>query len=181
MLLISRHVVDTQASNSICHEKMLQLNGSNSLTFLGHFCGVESLNGWCIFQVEVYNPVSGLWTSITPMLSKRCRLGVAALHGRIYVAGGYDGNVFLRSVECYDPNTDRWSRVSPMNIKRSRVALAACCGRLYAIGGYDGTTNLSTVECYNPELDQWSFVASMCAHEGGVGVGVVAVDSLPVL
>lgn len=111
------------------------------------------------------------------MLSKRCRLGVAAMHGQIYVAGGYDGNVFLRSVERYDPANDCWTRVASMSIKRSRVALAASGGKLYAIGGYDGTSNLSSVECYNPESDRWTFVASMCAHEGGVGVGVVAVDS----
>jgi len=130
-----------------------------------------------MYQVEVYSIVTGLWTNSTPMLSKRCRLGVASLHGRIYVAGGYDGNVFLRTVECYDPDTDRWSRVAPMNIKRSRVALTTSGGKLYAIGGYDGTSNLSSVECYCPELDQWTFVASMCAHEGGVGVGVIARDS----
>ena len=37
------------------------------------------------------------------MLSKRCRLGVASLAGKIYACGGYDGSSFLRSVEVFDP------------------------------------------------------------------------------
>lgn len=110
------------------------------------------------------------------MLSKRCRLGVAALNGRLYAAGGYDGNVFLKLVECYDPRMNTWTFVAPMNVKRSRVALVANCGRLYAIGGYDGVSNLNSVEVFDPELNTWSFAAPMCAHEGGVGVGVVPLE-----
>lgn len=60
-----------------------------------------------------------------------------------------------------------------MNQIRSRVALVANMGKLYAIGGYDGVSNLSTVEVYNLETDVWEVITSMCAHEGGVGVGVI--------
>ena len=67
----------------------------------------------------------------------------------------------------------RWEYVAPMNVMRSRAALVSNMGKLWAIGGYDGMTNLSTVEVYDPETNSWSFAASMCAHEGGVGVGVI--------
>ena len=63
-----------------------------------------------------------------------------------------------------------------MNVKRSRVALISNSGKLYAIGGYDGLKNLNSVEMYDPESNTWSFGASMCAHEGGVGVGVVPLE-----
>lgn len=63
-----------------------------------------------------------------------------------------------------------------MRVRRSRVALVATYGKLYAIGGYDGLANLNSVEMYDPEKDTWKFVQSMCAHEGGVGVGVVPVE-----
>lgn len=62
-----------------------------------------------------------------------------------------------------------------MLLMRSRAALVANMGKLWAIGGYDGVTNLSTVEVYDPEKDSWSFASPMCAHEGGVGVGVIQV------
>ena len=63
-----------------------------------------------------------------------------------------------------------------MNVKRSRMALITCNNRLYAIGGYDGNANLSSVEMYDPDKDQWTMVASMIAHEGVVGVGVLPLD-----
>ena len=111
------------------------------------------------------------------MQSKRCRLGVAALNGKLYAAGGYDGSVFLKTVECYDPVKNEWKSVKSMNVKRSRVALVATYGKLYAIGGYDGASNLSSVEVYVPDTDTWTFVKEMCAHEGGVGVGVLPVET----
>ena len=49
--------------------------------------------------------------------------------------------------------------------------LRANAGKLYAVGGYDGVANLSTVEVFDPRTGQWSFATSMCAHEGGVGLG----------
>jgi kelch-like protein 18 len=107
------------------------------------------------------------------MLTKRCRLGYAVLGGRLYVAGGYDGSAFLRTVECFDPATNRWTAVAPMHVKRSRVSLVANGGRLYAIGGYDGTSNLNTMEIYEPHTNHWTFGPSLIAHEGGVGVGVL--------
>lgn len=75
----------------------------------------------------------------------------------------------------FDPEKKQWTYIASMNVMRSRVALVANGGKLYAIGGYDGVTNLSTVEVYDPEKNEWSFVAAMCAHEGGVGVGVIPV------
>lgn len=100
------------------------------------------------------------------MTSRRCRLGVATLNGKLYACGGYDGSSFLRSVEVYDPSLDSWKQIASMNVKRSRVALTANKGKLYAIGGYDGESNLSTVEVYDPEKDSWTFVSSMLYHGG---------------
>ncbi|XP_069998111.1 kelch-like protein 18 [Penaeus vannamei] len=144
------------------------------VAFDGHVYAIGGHDGLSIFDsVERYDPTTGQWTPVTPMLSKRCRLGAATLNGKLYVCGGYDGSTFLRTVEVYDPITSKWSFIASMSVTRSRVALVANMGRLYAIGGYDGVSNLSTVEVYNPELDQWEFITSMCAHEGGVGVGVI--------
>jgi kelch-like protein 18 len=98
---------------------------------------------------------------------------VAALAGRIYSAGGYDGAQFLKTVEWYDPDQRAWQYVAPMNVRRSRVALVADAGRLYAIGGYDGAQNLSSVEVYDPDTDTWQFTQPMVEHDGGVGAAVV--------
>ncbi|XP_065224534.1 kelch-like protein 18 [Planococcus citri] len=142
--------------------------------FNDHVYALGGHDGLSIFDsVERYDPKIGIWTSVTPMLTKRCRLGVAVLNGKLYVCGGYDGAKFLKTVEVYDPETDKWQFVASMNGMRSRVALVSSMGKLWAIGGYDGESNLPTVEVYDPQIDSWSFVAPMCAHEGGVGAGVI--------
>lgn len=134
-------------------------------------------DGMSIFNsVERFNVETGEWQLVKPMGSKRCRLGAAALRGKIYVCGGYDGCQFLKSVEVYDPDEDQWSPLSPMHLKRSRVSLVSNAGTLYAIAGYDGISNLSSMETYNVEEDSWSLAASMIAHEGGVGIGVIPIS-----
>ncbi|BES98887.1 BACK [Nesidiocoris tenuis] len=146
------------------------------IAFEGYVYALGGHDGLSIFDsVERYDPASRMWSSVTPMQTKRCRLGVATLNGKLYVCGGYDGSTFLQSVEMYDPIADKWKFVAPMNVMRSRVALVANMGKLWAIGGYDGFSNLPTVEVYEPSTDSWSFVSAMCAHGGGVGVGVIPI------
>jgi kelch-like protein 18 len=53
--------------------------------------------------LKVYDTQTESWAETVPMLSNRCRPGVATLNGKIYACGGYDGSSFLRSVECFDP------------------------------------------------------------------------------
>lgn len=157
---------------------MLKHRSAAGVAFLdGEIYACGGHDGLSIFDsVEKYNTATNTWSYVTPMLTKRCRLGVVSLNGKLYAAGGYDGSVFLNTVECYDPVKDCWTYITSMRVRRSRVALVATYGKLYAIGGYDGLANLNSVEMYDPEKDTWKFVQSMCAHEGGVGVGVVPVE-----
>lgn len=144
------------------------------VAFEGSIYALGGHDGLSIFDlVERYDPQLGHWLPVTPMLTKRCRLGVATLNGKLFVCGGYDGSTFLRTVEMYNASTCQWTHIAPMNVTRSRVALVSNCGKLFAIGGYDGVSNLSTMETYNVDFNQWTFASSMCAHEGGVGVGVI--------
>jgi len=134
------------------------------MLFIINVCLTVGLAAW---------PHGRKWSSVPPMLEKRCRHGCAVLHGRLFCAGGYDGSKFLSSVETYDPVLNTWTYVAEMNVKRSRVAVLVNCGKLYAIGGYDGENNLNSMEVYDHETDRWEFVEPMTAHEGGVGVGLI--------
>lgn len=95
------------------------------------------------------------------MQCKRSAVGVAALKGRVYICGGYDGvtslstvrhsvaiylslsypasnsHIIFQKVECYSPKTDTWTTVAAMTKYRSAGGVAALDGFVYALGGHD--------------------------------------------
>jgi hypothetical protein len=44
---------------------------------------------------------------------------------------------------------------------------------------YDGASNLATMEVYDVDEDRWEMSASLTAHEGGVGIGVIPLAPPP--
>ena len=60
---------------------------------------------------EVYDPISNKWSAISSTgFTARSNAPAIPLNGKIYVAGGNDGNGMpLKTVEIYDPGTDSWS------------------------------------------------------------------------
>lgn len=49
-------------------------------------------------KVEVYDPIKKVWSQGQAMQCKRSAVGVAALEGRVYICGGYDGVTSLSTV-----------------------------------------------------------------------------------
>jgi kelch-like protein 18 len=124
-------------------------------------------DGLSIFDsVERYDPASDTWTKVKSMLSRRCRLGVATLNGKLYACGGYDGSSFLKSVECYDPNSDSWKIIAPMNVKRSRVALTANMGKLYGKNG--SSPDVRSSETLDFSSNWWIRRRIKSQHGGGL-------------
>ncbi|PIC40168.1 hypothetical protein B9Z55_011611 [Caenorhabditis nigoni] len=124
-------------------------------------------------SVERLDTESQQWERIPSMIQQRCRFGAATYKGKIYVAGGYDGTSFLKSVEVYDPIEKEWAPCSAMNMRRSRVSLVATNEGLFAVAGFDGENNLCSMEQYDETTDQWTISTPLTCHEGGVGVGVI--------
>ena len=86
----------------------------------------------------------GSWATIADLPGAREYLGAAALNGKIYVVGGWDGTSILKSGAVYDPATDSWSATASMSAARTALGLAALegkvdedMGRLFAVGGQD--------------------------------------------
>lgn len=65
-----------------------------------------------ILQVESYDPRSGQWTRVAPLLLPSSEAGLAVWAGRIYVLGGYswENMAFSRATQVYDPDKGSWSR-----------------------------------------------------------------------
>ena len=74
-------------------------------------------------SVERFDVATNKWTTIAAMLRPRGGVGVDTLAGKIYAAGGHDGNRYLSSVETYDPLTGRFvdqiSHQGPVTKKKS--------------------------------------------------------------
>ncbi len=103
--------------------------------------------------LEIYNPASNTWTSISqeiphtwpPFSEMRRGHAAAAVNGKIYVFGGrrYDD---LSLVEEYDPELNQWRVMNSLNTPRFLLASGVVDGKIYAIGGSNATGGLTSVE-----------------------------------
>ena len=59
------------------------------------------------------------------MSTGRSGVAMAAVQGKLYVAGGIDGNNSLATAEAFDPQQNRWEAVAPMAQGRHSFAVAA--------------------------------------------------------
>ncbi len=94
-------------------------------------------------------------------LAPRAYHGLAAVHNKIYLFGGYDGDEYFSAVTMYDPCTNVWEERAPMYHARCYVSATVLDGKIYAIGGFNGRTRLSSVECYDPKSNTWSLLPHM--------------------
>lgn len=126
-------------------------------------------------DVYEYDPAANSWRerSAMPAGSERGAAAVAALDGRIYVAGGQRNLQATPDFHVYDPATDQWTVLPNLPTAREHVSGAALDGRFYAIGGRSGPLH-GEVEAYDPATQQWSTRAALPTPRGGGAAGVVA-------
>ena len=65
---------------------------------------------------------------------------MAVVNNQVYVCGGFNGSLRVRTVDVYDPVKDVWTTVQPMEARRSTLGAAVLDGMVYAVGGFDGST-----------------------------------------
>lgn len=100
-------------------------------------------------KVYCYNPITSIWSEISPMNEARPHCKLVALQGYLYAIGGE----CLSTVERYDPRTNRWTFVAPLPNDTFAVAhrATACDGELFVTGGILRYTLLR----YNPKANMW--------------------------
>ncbi|XP_065044867.1 F-box/kelch-repeat protein At2g44130-like [Musa acuminata AAA Group] len=144
-------------------------------------------------EVRVLDLATGGWRRGAAMKAARSFFACAAVEGRVYVAGGHDGQKnALRSAESYDPAVDAWSALPEMGEERDECRGVAAGGRFWAVSGY-GTEGqgrfVGAAEWYDAEAGTWTreeglgeaggatcvWVSGgrMWSLEGGGGVGGV--------
>ena len=124
-----------------------------------------AIGGGSLFAIhsecECYDPRIDRWCMVTPMPTKRARVGVETVGGKIYAVGGYDGSCDLATVEAYCPQTNQWQAVPTMGTRRSCLGVAVLNELVYVVGGYDGASCLNSVERFDYLTGQWTSVMAM--------------------
>ena len=106
------------------------------------------------------------------MKEKRSDAGVAALNGKIYVVGGFDGFKQHRSVEIFNPQTGTWKSGKKMKKGRSGVKAAVKDGKLYVVGGWSGGPDrLRCGEVFDPKKG-WSALPEMLVPRSNYSIFV---------
>lgn len=103
----------------------------------------------CSDKLFCYNPITDIWTQLSPMNEGRSQLKLIPLDGYLYAIGGE----CLHTVEKYDPRSNKWTFVAPLPKGTFAVAheAAACGGEIYISGGHLFYRLLK----YSPVHDQW--------------------------
>ncbi len=92
--------------------------------------------------------------------------------GKVYIAGGFNGQECLSTAEAYNPATNQWTLIQPMRNRRSGVGVVAHEQCLYAIGGFNGITRMNNGERYNPANNQWTNISEMYSPRSNFGIEV---------
>src|SRR5258708_40246655 len=103
-----------------------------------------------------YVPVPTARPNVTGAPGAPAGPAIGAINGKLYVAGGLDGNGALTNVvEVYDPAANNWTTLAHMPAAVTNAASVALNGQLYVFGGNNGTGHVATRQRYDPHKNKW--------------------------
>ncbi|XP_052004881.1 kelch-like protein 23 isoform X2 [Xyrauchen texanus] len=116
--------------------------------------------------VWIYNTDSDEWTKGCPMNTARYYHCSVALHGGIYVIGGYTGGAPTRETEFFDPLKKTWLPVAEMIQGVGNATACVVNDRIYVTGGhygYKGSCTYEKIQTYRADINEWS-IATISPH-----------------
>src|SRR5262249_43111549 len=152
-----------QGQTLIQNAGLKYLNGSNRGTTQSIMVsGGRVLSLTNIGVAELYDPETGVVTTI-PMVAVRSDFSVTKLaDGRVLVVGGFSGGVSSPTAEIFDPATNSFAATGSMSIGRNahaavRLTSGPNAGKVLVIGGQTvGQGQLSTTELFDPGTGTFS-------------------------
>lgn len=117
--------------------------------------------------VHAFDPASRTWSPAPDMPYDAHHLGVAALGGRVFVAGGYTANEWtaVDRAFAWDPaGSTGWEAINPLPSARGAFAMAVIGDALYAAGGAFeqlGGPICAELLRYDATADRWEQLAPL--------------------
>jgi N-acetylneuraminic acid mutarotase len=104
----------------------------------------------------VHATVGSRWRVGRSMPKASQHAGGATLGGKLYVIGGEDEHVVMRTVQRFNPSTGRWTKRAELPTRRTHVAAVGAGSRLYAIAGTSvASIPTPSVYRYDPRSNSW--------------------------
>ncbi|MHB1318227.1 MAG: kelch repeat-containing protein, partial [Anaerolineae bacterium] len=110
---------------------------------------------------EVYDPLSGQWTSgaSLPLVALQNHAAALLPDGRVLVVGGQEAGYATASARIYDPALAEWTSTgSLLTARYGATALSLGDGTIVAIGGENLGVPVVTVERFDPGTGLWEMV-----------------------
>ena len=113
--------------------------------------GGQLANGSYGNQLRAYNATTDTWTTLAPMPEAKAVYGGAAVNGKIYAIGGYNGVSNSARVDAYDIATNTWQAQGTLPTTLSNQAVAVQGEWLWLVGDF---TNQGYLAAYNTRTRQ---------------------------
>lgn len=127
-------------------------------------------------MAQAFDPATGRWRDLAPLPKGASHVGIAALNGKIYVAGGFTANVHMNPLDQfleYDIVRNNWRQLASLPSRLGAAGLAAVGGRLHLVGGRgpDGKT-VTAHSVYDPVTGRWASAAPLPVARDHLGIAV---------
>jgi hypothetical protein len=172
--LVERFDVDKEAWEPVPPlPENARLHHIGAAAALGKVYAVGGLNASFrgVRSLFAFDPEAGSWERRADLPWPRGAMGVAALDGRIYAAGGQDGAATFADFAVYHVAEDRWEELPRMPTPRNHLAAAVSEGVFYAAGGRSAGL-IGALEAFVPESGRWQALAPLPTPRAGIAAAV---------
>ncbi|VWB42369.1 putative Ig domain-containing protein [Burkholderia lata] len=116
--------------------------------------------GTYVAEAELFDPVSGTWTTTGSLnVARAHHIATLLPGGRVLVAGGGSPAGITATAELYDVRSGTWTLARDMNVKRSSPTAAMLPNGKVLVAG--GTSASLTAEQYDPVTGAWTLTGPM--------------------